>query len=103
MDLLKSVSILPQSQRLLTSLANIGSSLIRQQPSTYAKREKDVRDLGVVMMELMEPETYMLNANSVVLKNPQCWSDKCGIKDFLAATQNQPLRRLQDVSRLLSK
>ena len=50
------------------------------------------------MMELMEPETFILEPNCVVLRNADAWKDGHGIKDFLAATQQSTLKMLKDVS-----
>ena len=36
-------------------------------------------------MELMEPETYLLDSQSIELKNAGKWKDGLGICDFLAA------------------
>ncbi len=50
------------------------------------------------MMELMEPETFILEPHSTVLKNADAWKDGFGIKDFLAATQHSTLETLKNVS-----
>lgn len=50
------------------------------------------------MMELMEPETFILKPHSTVLKNADVWKDGFGIKDFLAATQHSTLEALKNVS-----
>lgn len=50
------------------------------------------------MMELMEPETFILEPRSAVLKNADAWKDRFGIKDFLAATQYDTLETLKNVS-----
>lgn len=50
------------------------------------------------MMELMEPETFILEPHSIALKNADEWKDGFGIKDFLAATQHSNLKTLKDVS-----
>ena len=50
------------------------------------------------MMELMEPETFILEPHSVVLKNADVWKDGHGIKDFLTATQQNTLETLKNVS-----
>ena len=59
----------------------------------------DIKCIGTIMMELMEPATSILDPCSTVLKNPEKWRDESGIKDFLAATQdNNSLRQLKEVS-----
>ena len=50
------------------------------------------------MMELMEPETFILEPHSTVIKNAIVWKDGFGIKDFLAATQHSTLEALKNVS-----
>ena len=49
------------------------------------------------MMELMEPETYLLDSQSIELKNFGKWKDGLGICDFLAATQDKSLKDLKKV------
>ena len=49
-------------------------------------------------MELMEPETFILELRSIMLKNADAWKNGFGIKDFLAATQNSTLEMLKNVS-----
>jgi hypothetical protein len=49
------------------------------------------------MMELMEPETYLLDSQSIELKNAGKWKDGLGICDFLAATQDKSLEDLKKV------
>ena len=58
----------------------------------------DIRSVGSVMMELMEPETFILEPQSIILKNADEWKDGLGIKDFLAATQCSTLETLKNVS-----
>ena len=53
--------------------------------------KNDIRSVGSVMMELMEPETFILEPHSVVLRNADVWKDGHGIKDFLTATQHSTL------------
>ena len=50
------------------------------------------------MMELMEPETFILEPHSVILRKADVWKDGHGIKDFLAATQQSDLETLKKVS-----
>ena len=50
------------------------------------------------MMELMEPETFIREPHSVVLRKADVWKDGHGIKDFLAATQQSTLETLKNVS-----
>jgi hypothetical protein len=63
------------------------------------ERLADIGSLGYIMVELMEPETYMLDPQSINLQRPGLWKDQWGIRSFLEATQNQPLQTLMSVSR----
>ena len=58
----------------------------------------DIKRIGIIMVELMEPTTSILNPSSTVLKTPEKWRDELGIKDFLAATQRDSLAQLKTVS-----
>lgn len=50
------------------------------------------------MMELMEPTTYILDAQSRKLKDSDKWINSLGIEDFLAATCHKTLQELKKVS-----
>lgn len=49
------------------------------------------------MMELMEPETSLLDPGSITLQHPEKWKDSLGIKSFLAATNESRLVDLEKV------
>lgn len=59
---------------------------------------KDIKALGLVMMELMEPDTNMLFPETITLKHPERWSEQTGIKAFLAATETASLVDLSSVN-----
>ena len=61
------------------------------------KGQKDIRALGLVMVELMEPETSMLNPDSITLQRPDEWPKKIGIHEFLMATETSTLEDLRTV------
>jgi hypothetical protein len=77
------------------SPANIGESFVRKRYITVENKSYDVCSLGFVMVELMEPTTYILDPYSTELRNPEKWRD--GIKNFLNATQKLPLEQLKYV------
>ena len=52
------------------------------------------------MMELMEPLTYILDAQSRKLKDTDKWKNSLGIEDFLAATCHKSLHELKEVNSL---
>ena len=58
----------------------------------------DIKRIGTIMIELMEPVTSILDPSCMVLKDPEKWRDELGIKDFLAATQCSSLPQLKEVS-----
>jgi hypothetical protein len=51
----------------------------------------DIRGIGTVMLELMEPTTYILDPDSTELKDADRWKDGLGIEDFWKATWHKPL------------
>lgn len=59
--------------------------------------QKDIQALGLIMMELMEPDTSMLNPETIILKDPEKWSKQTGIKAFLAAIETASLDSLRSV------
>lgn len=73
--------------RLLIPIpANVGDSFIENRRLNPDSERNDIRSLGAVMMELMEPITYILDAGSTKLKDADKWKDGLRIEDFLAAT-----------------
>jgi len=58
---------------------------------------KDLQAVGLIMMELMEPDTSMLFPETITLKDPEKWPDQTGIKAFLAATETASLNSLRSV------
>lgn len=59
------------------------------------ERERvDVRAVGLMMIELMEPETSLRDPASLVLKNPEKWLEGWGIRDFLSSTGTARLEEL---------
>ena len=71
----------------LIEQANIGECILEERRLTDATEREDVRSIGYIMMELMEPATSFGNSRTIDLKHPEEWKDNTGIKDFLAATQ----------------
>lgn len=82
---------------LLIILANIGDSFVANRRLDTDNERCDVRSIGSVMMELMEPHTYIMEPNSTVLRNSAIWKDAFGIEEFLRATFNRSLRELRKV------
>ncbi|KAH8653977.1 hypothetical protein BGZ60DRAFT_568489 [Tricladium varicosporioides] len=80
----------------MVKIANIGESFIRNRYTTAESRRNDSRSIGFVMMELMEPTTYILNPHSAELRSPEKWKDGSGIQSFLSATQHQSLEQLRN-------
>ena len=60
--------------------------------------QKDVSSVGTIMMEIMEPATFLTNPESIELQYPERWNDSLEIKSFLSATAKADLARLQGVS-----
>lgn len=79
------------------SLANIGDCVLNGHTLTDATARNDVRSVGLVMVELMEPETIIRSPAQTNLAHPEVWKDESGIKDFLSATKTQSLEILKKV------
>lgn len=81
----------------LTPAANIGDSIIERRSHTDEKAREDIRSLGSIMVELMEPTTYALDPQTIKLEHPSRWRANTGLKDFLASTDFSPLDVLAQV------
>ena len=81
-----------------STAANIAESILERRILSPGKADIDTKCIGIVMMELMEPATSVLDPETTVLAAPEKWRDELGIKDFLAATQNSPLNTLKVAS-----
>ena len=81
--------------------ANVGDSFIEKRLFNPDSERNDVRSLGAIMMELMEPTTYILDPQSTKLKDSDKWKNSLGVEDFLAATQHKSLQELKQVSPLI--
>ncbi|KAH8800710.1 hypothetical protein F5884DRAFT_652369, partial [Xylogone sp. PMI_703] len=57
-------------------IANIGESLLQNRKLSTQAEQHDVQSVGYVMIELMEPSTYILDPRSTELKNPEEWKDE---------------------------
>ena len=84
--------------QLLTSLANIGDSFVADRQLNTENERCDIVSIGSVMMELMEPNTYIVEPGTTMLRNPDLWKDALGIIDFLMATSARSLEELREVS-----
>lgn len=62
-------------------------------------KQKDIRNVGTIMMEIMEPATFQENPESIVLHYPERWNDSLEIKSFLSKIATSDLVQLQGVSR----
>ena len=81
--------------------ANVGDSFIEKRQLNLDSERNDVRSLGGIMMELMEPTIYILDAQSTKLKDLDKWKNSLGVEDFLAATQSKSLQELKQVRSLI--
>jgi hypothetical protein len=71
---------------------NVAMSLLHQRTGTELE---DVKCVGRILKEVMEPGDFKKNPSSRVLKYPADWS--AHVRTFLAATQTSKLRDLQNV------
>lgn len=76
--------------------ANIAESILERKVFSDKRGSSDIKSIGTIMVELMEPATSILDPSSTVLEEPDKWRDEVGIKDFLAATQRDSLSRLKE-------
>ena len=77
--------------------ANVGDSFIENRQLNPDSERNDIRSIGDIMMELMEPTTYILDAQSTKLKDSDKWKNTLGVEDFLVATQHKSLQELKQV------
>ena len=75
-------------------IANIGQSVLANTTSTK-NEQKDYRALGLLMVRLMEFGTSLRNPDSLVLENPEAWSES--IKAFVRETTQTQGSSLQKV------
>jgi len=77
--------------------ANVGESMLRSRQTNETHERKDIRDLGLMMVEMMEPETSLMNAQTLDLRSSERWEEATGIKSFLNATKTSSLQDLRNV------
>jgi len=77
-------------------LANVGDSFVENRRLNSKNERDDIRSVGAVMMELMEPTTYILDPSAIKLKDPDKWENRLGVEDFLTATQHGSLKELKE-------
>ncbi|KAL8765909.1 MAG: hypothetical protein Q9209_007152 [Squamulea sp. 1 TL-2023] len=87
---------------LTTDPANIGDSILDGRLLTEATARNDIRSVGLVMVELMEPESAIRKPAQTHLARPEAWKDESGIKDFLDATRSEPLVALRKREQTIS-
>lgn len=78
---------------------NIADSVLQRKVISSDKADTDIKCIGNIMMELMEPGTSILDPQTTTLAYPEKWKDGLGIKDFLAATQHSVLSSLKKASK----
>ncbi len=71
--------------------------MINKRTLNKEMERKDLQALGLIMMELMEPDTSMLSPETITLKEPEKWPEQTGIKAFLAVTETASLSSLRSV------
>lgn len=85
------------SKFMLILAANIGESMLRSRQTNETHERKDIKDLGLMMVEMMEPETSLMNTQTLELRSPERWEEATGIKSFLNASKTSRLHDLRDV------
>ena len=56
----------------------------------------DIRGVGRILIELMEPTTFMDNPDTVTLQEPKRWNERQAILSFLEATATSTLKELKE-------
>jgi hypothetical protein len=72
--------------------------MLRGRSTDEQQERKDVKDVGLMMIEMMEPETSLTDPETSSLRYPEKWQDATGIKSFLCATKTSSLQDLEHVS-----
>lgn len=62
------------------------------------QKRKDVKDMKLMMIEMMKPETSLTDPKTLSLRYPKKWQDAIGIKSFLCAIETSSLQDLEHVS-----
>ena len=84
----------PLRKPSLTDAANIGESMAHGKGLNQLREKEDVRSLGWLMMEIMEPETSLTRPQSMHLLQPRRWENGLGIKPFLESTCDSTISML---------
>ena len=71
--------------------------MLRGRITDEQQERKDVRDVGLMMIEMMEPETSLTDPETSSLRYPEKWEEATGIKSFLCATETSSLQGLEHV------
>lgn len=77
---------------LMRETGDVGSSML----SHHGQKQNDIRAVGWIMTEIMEPGNSYLNPNSLVLKNPRKWGGE--ILEFHKKTDAGSIPDLLSVS-----
>jgi serine/threonine protein kinase len=85
-------SIVPPLHTLLTDIGNIAVSLLQ---NVNEDNSEDVKSVGRIIKEILEPGDSKKNPSSVALRNTDSGSDN--IRTFISATQTSNLRNLLNV------
>jgi hypothetical protein len=71
--------------------ANVGEALVKKIPYTRDNVRMDIRSLGNALIETIEPETFSLDPNTLILKN----RGSLDVQAFLTVTKNENLEDLK--------
>jgi hypothetical protein len=73
----------------------VGEAFLKQIPYTRENIRKDICSLGSAVVESIEPETFTLEPDSLVLRNHE---PRSLVQTFLTATESVSLDELSKVS-----
>ena len=80
------------------AVANVGNSMLRGCLSNKQHKRKDIKDVRLIIIEIIELETSLTNLESLSLQVPKNWEEATSIRDFLNATRTSSLLDLRNVS-----
>lgn len=70
---------------------NVDESMLRSRQTNETHERKDIKDLGLMMVEMMKLETSLMNAQTLDLRSLERWEEATSIKSFLNATKTSSL------------
>ena len=77
---------------------NAGPRMLQEVKSIPREKQKNLQSIGTIMMEIMEPATFLANPMSTELVHPARWNDSLEMENFLRSTVTSSWVELEGVS-----